>query len=132
MIPLMPSPGIPKIVSTPQSASREINTSEAIVSMTHLYHRTQYANIAHGNLFAIRARSPDLYPADLGVVVALLPHCARFVPTTTPRSRRKVPSCRTAGVELWDGHLGCHPRAPQRAPVHRQADRPGRPRTHPR
>ena len=33
MIPLMPSPGSPKIVSTPQSASRSISTSEAIFDM---------------------------------------------------------------------------------------------------
>ena len=34
MIPLMPSPGRPKTVSTPQSASRSISTSDAIVAIT--------------------------------------------------------------------------------------------------
>ena len=36
MIPLMPSPGSPKIVSTPQSASRSMRTSEAIFDMAYL------------------------------------------------------------------------------------------------
>src|SRR5690242_14988810 len=46
LIPLMPSPGRPNIVSTPQSASREINTSAAIVSMPPCLPVTLRANIA--------------------------------------------------------------------------------------
>src|SRR5579875_3884878 len=34
MIPLTPSPGRPKTVSTPQSASRSISSSDAICAMT--------------------------------------------------------------------------------------------------
>jgi hypothetical protein len=89
----MPSPGIPKIVSTPQSASREINTSEAIVSMTHLYHRTQYANIAHGNLFAIRARSHDLYPPILEL---WLPFCRIAPGLFQPQLQDRGGKCRRA------------------------------------
>jgi hypothetical protein len=33
MIPLMPSPGSPNTVSTPQSASRSTSSSDAIFSM---------------------------------------------------------------------------------------------------
>jgi hypothetical protein len=33
MIPLMPSPGSPNTVSTPQSASRSTSSSDAILSM---------------------------------------------------------------------------------------------------
>src|SRR5690349_24720923 len=36
MIPLMPSPGIPKTVSTPHSASRSISDSDAILAITTL------------------------------------------------------------------------------------------------
>src|SRR3954454_7842223 len=37
MIPLMPSPGSPKTVSTPQSARRETNTSDVIAAITGAY-----------------------------------------------------------------------------------------------
>ena len=36
MIPLMPSPGRPKTVSTPQSASRSISASDAIFAIVFL------------------------------------------------------------------------------------------------
>ena len=80
-------------VDQPESASREINTSEAIVSMTHLYHRTQYANIAHGNLFAIRARSPDLYPPILEL---WLPFCRVAPGLLQPQLQDRGGKCRRA------------------------------------